>query len=344
MTASNQATNCAVKIIIFPDRIYKDPRANAPCPLDHSNAANWANVIVYSKDAHTPPSHRTSPLSIKCVFHGREIYEIEGIRYAVDDKSYLIVNHQQPYAFGVDSQKPFEALSIFFEPEFVREVLEGLVQPADKLLEEGQASPRQPVVFFEKLYPHDQILSPMLFKLNFLVANGAGTPGYFAEQFVVLLEKMLQAHRGVSAEIARLPAFRFSTRVEIYRRLHRAKDFIDSCYQQPIQLPQIARIAQLSRYHFLRLFKTAFNETPYQYLTHRRLETARTLLAKTDLPITQVCYEAGFEDLSSFGRLFRRFSGLSPKAFRRHETRLNEALLQTDKQKIRSRNWNGSRN
>jgi AraC-like DNA-binding protein len=179
------------------------------------------------------------------------------------------------------------------------------------------------VVFFEKLYPHDHSLSPLLFMLNFLVAHGAGTPGYFTEQFVVLLEKMLQAHRGISAEIAKLPAFRFSTRVEIYRRLHRAKDFIDSCYQQPIQLPQIARIAQLSRYHFLRLFKAAFNETPYQYLTRRRLETARTLLATTDIPITQICYEAGFEDLSAFGRLFRQFSGLSPKAFRRDRARLN---------------------
>jgi AraC family transcriptional regulator len=138
------------------------------------------------------------------------------------------------------------------------------VKPADKLLEEGQVSSRQPLVFFEKLYPHDQILSPLLFKLNDLVANGAGTPAYFAEQFGVLLEKMLQAHRGISAEIAKLPPLRFSTRVEIYRRLHRAKDFIDSCYQQPIQLPHIARIAQLSRYHFLRLFKTAFHETPHQ--------------------------------------------------------------------------------
>ncbi|MGH7451400.1 MAG: helix-turn-helix domain-containing protein [bacterium] len=244
-----------MKIVVFPDRIYKDPRANAPCPLDHSNAANWANVIVYSKDANMPPSHRTSPLSIKCVFHGQELYEIEGNRYAVDDKSYLIVNHQQPYAFGVNSRQPLESLSIFFEPDFIQEILEGLVKPADKLLAEGQASSRQPV--------------------------------------------------------------------EIYRRLHRAKDFIDSCYQQQIQLPQIARIAQLSRYHFLRLFKTAFNETPYQYLTRRRLETARTLLATTDIPITQVCYEAGFEDLSSFGRLFRQFSGLSPKAFRRDTARLN---------------------
>lgn len=155
------------------------------------------------------------------------------------------------------------------------------------------------------------------------MANGAGTPGYFAEQFGVLLEKMLQAHRGISAEIAKLPPLRFSTRLEIYRRLHRAKDFIDSCYQQQIQLPQIARIAPLSCYHFLRLFKTAFNETPYQYLTRRRLETAQTLLTTTDLPITQVCYEVGFEDLSSFGRLFRQFFGLSPKAFRRDTALLN---------------------
>ena len=54
---------------------------------------------------------------------------------------------------------------------------------------------------------------------------------------------------------------------DTYRRLIRAREFIDECYDQPLDLEQISGEACLSRYHFLRLFRRAFNKTPHQYLT-----------------------------------------------------------------------------
>jgi AraC-like DNA-binding protein len=93
---------------------------------------------------------------------------------------------------------------------------------------------------------------------------------------------------------------------DTYRRLMRAREFIDECYDQPLDLEQISGEACLSRYHFLRLFRRAFNKTPHQYLTQRRIEKAKELLASSGLTVTDVCFEVGFESLGSFSSLFHK--------------------------------------
>ena len=65
---------------------------------------------------------------------------------------------------------------------------------------------------------------------------------------------------------------------DVRERLSRARKFIDESYQLPLDLIQISRQACLSRYHFLRLFRDAFNTTPHQYLIQRRIEKAKELL------------------------------------------------------------------
>jgi len=103
----------------------------------------------------------------------------------------------------------------------------------------------------------------------------------------------------------------------IARRLDAARRFVDAHLTEPLTLDDIARQAYLSRFHFLRVFKAAFDDTPLRYLRRRRLEAAERLLARTELSVTAVCYRVGFESLGSFSSLFRRHAGLSPNAFRR---------------------------
>lgn len=103
---------------------------------------------------------------------------------------------------------------------------------------------------------------------------------------------------------------------DTYRRLMRARAFIDECYDQPLDLEQISSEACLSRYHFLRLFRRAFNKTPHQYLTQRRIERAKELLSSSGLTVTDVCFEVGFESLGSFSSLFHKHVGHPPITFR----------------------------
>src|SRR5262249_51818999 len=107
-----------------------------------------------------------------------------------------------------------------------------------------------------------------------------------------------------------------ATRAELYRRLHRGRDFLSSCYGEPVTVALAARAANLSPYHFHHTFKLAFNQTPMRFLQECRLRAARRLLTETDQPVTAIALTVGFESPSSFSWLFRKRFGLSPRRFR----------------------------
>jgi AraC-like DNA-binding protein len=89
-------------------------------------------------------------------------------------------------------------------------------------------------------------------------------------------------------------------------------------YGRPIGLPDVSARAHLSPYHFLRLHKQAYGETPHEFLTRLRVERAKTLLGRGSHNVTEACFEVGFSSLGSFSALFARRVGLSPSEYRRH--------------------------
>lgn len=101
------------------------------------------------------------------------------------------------------------------------------------------------------------------------------------------------------------------------RRAVEAALFIEEQAQRALDLEEMAEGAQLSAFHFLRVFRKVVGATPHQYLVRCRLARAARLLAEGPDAITDVALDVGFGDLSNFLRTFRRASGMSPGAFRR---------------------------
>lgn len=106
------------------------------------------------------------------------------------------------------------------------------------------------------------------------------------------------------------------TEPDVLERLERAREFIDHCYDHPLNLEQISQKACFSQYHFLRLFRTAFKKTPHQYLIERRIERAKELLTADSMRVTDICFEVGFQSLGSFSSLFHKCVGHAPVAYR----------------------------
>jgi len=100
---------------------------------------------------------------------------------------------------------------------------------------------------------------------------------------------------------------------DLLRRLDSARDRLAA---EPIDLSEAAREACLSPFHFHRQFVCAFGQTPHAFATQRRFEEARRLLLLSDLPVSEVCLEVGYESLGSFSTRFRREFGLAPQDFR----------------------------
>ncbi len=101
------------------------------------------------------------------------------------------------------------------------------------------------------------------------------------------------------------------------RQLCQVRDLLRDGLCEPWTLAELGREADLSEWHLLRAFRSAFGETPHAYLTRLRLERAKELLALSSRPVTEVCFDVGFTSLGSFSTLFRRRVGLSPAGFRR---------------------------
>jgi AraC-like DNA-binding protein len=110
----------------------------------------------------------------------------------------------------------------------------------------------------------------------------------------------------------------FDVHPQTYKNLAHARDFMRHAYRRPISLPDISAKANFSPYHFLRVYKQTFQETPHEFLTRLRIERAKTLLARGSHNVTEACFEVGFSSLGSFSTLFARRVGLPPSEYRRY--------------------------
>lgn len=92
---------------------------------------------------------------------------------------------------------------------------------------------------------------------------------------------------------------------DLFRRLCRSRDYLAAQSDQPLRLADAAREACLSPFHYHRLFTRTFGETPHEFLTQRRIDRAKSLLARDQLPVTEICFAAGYESLGSFSSVFQ---------------------------------------
>jgi AraC family transcriptional regulator len=292
----------------YPDTTKPGFNKDAPCPVHV-----WPNMIIHNKTklAHYP--EHTGPLTIKCPLKGKETFSTPERNFIVDDRHYLILNDGQTYSCEINSEVEVEVISVFFRPQFAEQVLGSLVNSSDKLLEINTPESAQPVFFMEKLYKQDKLVTPAIMKFRLASENNFDDEQWIEEELYLLLTNMLKVHRKVSETIEKLPSVKRSTKLEIYRRLDLSKEFIENNIGNDINIEDMAKVACLSTYHFIRLFKSVYDMTPHKYLSSRRLEKSMTLLLRGNLSITDVCFEVGFKSLSSFSWLFKQRYGLYPE-------------------------------
>lgn len=95
--------------------------------------------------------------------------------------------------------------------------------------------------------------------------------------------------------------------------LRQVTQYIQEHLHQDLKLIEISAIAQLSPYHFLRLFKQCMGITPHQYILQCRIEQAKYLLQNSNMSIAEIATRTGFSDQSHLTRCFKRRLGVTPK-------------------------------
>lgn len=99
-----------------------------------------------------------------------------------------------------------------------------------------------------------------------------------------------------------------------YAYVRQSKAFMEKHLQDKIALDKIAATAFMSRFHYIRIFQQVYGLTPRQYLKDLRIAKAKELLRKGH-PVTQVCFDVGYDSLPTFSNAFKRGVGHSPKAY-----------------------------
>ena len=280
-----------------------------------NNSKGWSNVII---NAHASVAERPDirgPLSLFLNVSGNSWCSVDRHRARVDSDFYFLSNQGEHYTLEIESKTPVETFNIHFGENFMEEIFSSLVTPADRLLN-NRFEKKDGIAFFSKLYRRDEHFNALVSHLYREHRAGNRSTLFVEEQLARLLGCLLQTHREVLKDVAKLPAVKQTTKAELYKRLSFSIDYIHSHYTENIDLEALAATACLSKYHFLRLFKLAFGLSPYQYLQQVRIEQAKSLLRFSEAPIYEIAVGLGFENASSFSRLFYQRVNTYPTQFR----------------------------
>ncbi|HKQ72925.1 MAG TPA: AraC family transcriptional regulator [Blastocatellia bacterium] len=200
--------------------------------------------------------------------------------------------------FSANWKEELEDLAIHFEPDFIARQASELVQ-TDSV----------------DLIPACEISDPLVHQIGRSLAAevdaGAPAGSIYAESLVNTLVAHLLRHHSSAGDrfqhyLGGLPK----------HKLRRVTEFIDENLDRDLTLLEIAEIAELSPFHFARSFKQATGSTPIQFLMRRRVDLAKELLVESELPIVEIGLRAGFKNQSHFTTLFRKFTTMTPRAYR----------------------------
>lgn len=155
---------------------------------------------------------------------------------------------------------------------------------------------------------HRQVpsLAALLGDLDQAASLGIEDPAWLGRHGRLVWERLL-SHHCISEAGRSRPGHRAAGRPGVLAgRLAKVRRMIEKEFDRSLNLEAMAAAACVSRFHFLREFRNAFGETPYQLLIRVRLETARKLLARGDLSVQEVSRRVGFSSADGFYRAFKR--------------------------------------
>jgi AraC family transcriptional regulator len=165
-----------------------------------------------------------------------------------------------------------------------------------------------------RLFFFDQAIWDTALKLKAEVGNSDPSSRQYVEALSLLL-----VHELIRLERTRSAAARPLRGGLPARQQKRLAEFIEQHLAEDVSLATLAGLVDLSLYHFAHAFKQSFGVPPHRYHMDRRMDRARNLLRKSEISVTQIGNQIGFREASSFTRAYRKFAGVTPSEYRRHQ-------------------------
>lgn len=283
--------------------------------LYRNHLQNHTAIINAVSRSSFVPSH-WGPTSLKFSLAGEEKYTLDKRQYAVNLDHFLILNEGSEYATTIDSDEDVHIFTINFSRDFS---FKAFRQPgiSNIFLDELNTEETYQPEFVEKLFPFEIAWRSEILEIKELVESRFETDSLeLDEKLNLLFGKMAHAHDACMHETLSLSLKKKSTRLELYRRLYFVKDYIHSNFKNEFTLRDLSQVGLLSEFYLIRHFKQLFSLTPFEYLIQLRMQKAHALMTCTDLPVQVVCNMVGYNDHSSFSKLFKKHFHYPPAKLR----------------------------
>ena len=275
-------------------------------------AKGWPSVVLNVKAEDIYRDNILGPLSIFSNIAGESFVEADRRRVRIPEGYFYLTNHGQHYTLEVEKYRA-EVFNIHFGEYFTEQVFSSLIKNPSSLLEESEfITPLERISFYNRLHVKGCAFNNIVREIKTISNNNL----LLEEKLYSLIALLLKDDKQIKRTEAALPALKSSTKKEIIKRLILATDFIYTHYEKDFSLDDLAKISCLSKFHFLRLFKIAFRQTPHQFINCVRTAKAQELLKDSSLGVNVIARRVGFSDPSSFSRMFFNQVGVYPTQFR----------------------------
>jgi AraC family transcriptional regulator len=234
------------------------------------------------------------------VLSGKLLIETDEVAAEVGEKGTLLLD---PGATARAGGREAEYLTLTLSPSYM----------LDLAVRTRLAGAASRVVFRASVVESDERLARLSRDLaDELTQEEAGQETVIAALIEQLVVHLLRHH----STLRRSDELELSRVGLVDRRIRRAVELMHARLDRDLPLKEIAAAAYLSPFHFARLFKKLTGASPHAYLATLRTARAQTLLAETDLSITEISARVGYSSPSHFTKAFRHATGLTPSSFR----------------------------
>lgn len=197
--------------------------------------------------------------------------------------------------------------------------LVGLLLPAERIQDAARRQLGRPLdepLLLPMLVRHDAALNLRLLNLAHAALRRPGAEPPAERLADELVEHLVRRQAEFDAYVERCPGRSARYRRQLFSRLLRARNYIETTVASNSPLGRLADVAKLSPTHFLRLYRDVFGQTPHKHVIETRLDAARELLLTSTQGVSDICRSLGFENRCAFARVFKQHFGLAPSEMR----------------------------
>jgi len=255
-------------------------------------------------------------LSIKYVLDGSIYYKMDRNEYRVQKDHFLLATKQPDVKAYFSNKITTKSLCIDICEDSLNDAFAVLSNEQKNEITDYTPDYMKQPYFIENVYPASESLLGK--RLRALGEHLDETSSFHypaevkREWFLEMVELVILNESKNFKFLNSLNALKTSTRKEILKRVFIGKEYIDQFFLKRPDIKTIARVSNMSEFHFFRSFKQVFGDSPYQYLLGKRLEYASVLIAEKELLISEIAVECGFPDVFTFSKAFKRKYGCSP--------------------------------